>query len=369
MTFEGIENIEICVINLKHKTMKKVFLILAVSAWSLSGFSTKYTLDNNPGAPADFTTPEDAMNGVVDGDTIYVQPSPTSYGNISIDKRIVLLGAGHNPEFSATRSQFDNIAFYNGSGESILKGLLVSNYMRIVQSQTVPSVVLANNYFTGQSVFGTEIYSNGSGWIFENNVIYSVSNWLSIPGLTNNTIFRNNLFCHVSSSLFYEAQSGTIFDHNTFIFAGGANIANIFINSNGVVLTNNVIYITAPTTGTLHNSCSSCTWENNITYSINNTIEDLPGNNMNNVDPLFVNVPDAAANFLYTNDYNLTALSPAINAGTDGTDIGLTGGIGAFNMYGFDPTLPRLGEVTLLNSSAPVNGTITLHVRGFASGN
>lgn len=349
--------------------MKNVILFLAISAISLCGFSTKYTLDNNPGAPADFTNITDAINGVADGDTLYVQPSPSSYGDLVINKRLVILGAGHNPEFTASRSEFANIAFYNGSGESILKGLYISNYARVVQYQTVPSVVLANNYFTGQNVFGTEFGCSAPGWIFENNVIYSISNWLSIPGLTNSTIFRNNLFCHVNSTLFYSVAPGVIFDHNTFIFAGGSNVNGIFNSTTGIVFTNNIVYVTAPSTASLDYYCSSCTWENNMTYGINGSIPDLPGTNFNNVDPLFVNVPDNAANFLYTNDYNLTTDSPANNAGSDGTDIGLTGGIGSFNMNGFDPTLPRLGEVTLLDATAPVNGTITLHVRGFASGN
>lgn len=349
--------------------MKKVLITLVVSTIGLAGFATTYTLDNNPGAPADFTNATDAMSAVVDGDTLYVQPSPTSYGIISLDNRVVILGSGHNPDFSASRSEFSGINFYNGSGESIIKGLYVSNLVRLVENQTVNNVILSHNYFTGQNVINTEIWATGAGWIIENNIIYSTSNWLSIPGFTNNTIFRNNLFCHVSYSLFYSVSSGVVFDHNTFIFSGPSDITSIFNSSTGVVFTNNIVYVTAPSANNLQNNCSSCTWENNLTYSINNTITDLPGNNLNNVDPLFVNVPDNSANFLYTNDYNLVAGSPAINAGTDGTDIGLTGGIGTFNMNGFDPTLPRIGEVTLLNATAPVNGTITLHVRGFASGN
>lgn len=347
--------------------MKKIplLLVLLLSAFKL--FANKYTLDNSPGSPADFTNATDAMSGVADGDTIYVQPSSTSYGIINLNKRIVLLGAGHNPEFTSYRSEFSDIRFYTGSGESIIKGLYVSNLIVIMAFQNVPNVVLSHNFLTGQNVMAYESWATAPTWIIESNVIYSTSNWISIGAITDGSIFRNNLFCTVTASLFYGLPAGTILDHNTFVFSTGSQVENL-INGISINITNNLFYINAPSTGNLHGACTSCFWENNMTYSLNNTINDLPGSNYNNIDPLFVNVPDNSPLFLYSNDYHLTALSPALNAASDGTDIGLTGGIAPFNMFGFDPSLPRLKEVNLLQNAAPVNGTITLRVRGVASG-
>lgn len=347
--------------------MKKIPFLLVLLLTTSQLFANKYTLDNSPGAPADFTNVTDAMNGVSDGDTIYVQPSATSYGIINLNKRIVLLGAGHHPEFTSYRSEFSDIRFYTGSGESIIKGVYVSNLIVIMAFQTVPNVILSHNYFTGQNVMSYESWASAPTWIIESNVIYSVANWISIGAFTDGTIFRNNLICTVSSNIFYALPADTILDHNTFIFSSSYQVENL-INGTSVNVTNNIFYINAPATGNLQGTCTGCFWENNMTYALNGTINDLPGNNYNNTDPLFVNVPDNSPLFLYTNDYHLTALSPALDAATDGTDIGLTGGITPFNMYGFDPHLPRLQEVNLLENAAPVNGTITLRIRGVASG-
>lgn len=350
--------------------MKHAFLFLALNLMAYVSFAAVFTVDNNPGAPAAFSVANDAIAAMNEGDTLYVQPSPTSYGDVSIDKRIVLLGAGHNPENTMFSSEITNLNFLTGSSASVVKGIFLSNYLSIPSYNIVSDVVISHNFMTGQNIMGAQIWAVCTSWIFENNVIASTSNYISLGGnFTNGTIFRNNIFNYVTGSAFYAAAPGTIFDHNIFIFAGNSTFDNLFSNGSDVSITNNIIYATSPIEGTIETTCSGCFWENNMTYSINGTFTNLPGNNYNNVDPLFVNVPDASAYFTYANDYGLTALSPALGAANDGTDVGLFGGVGQFNRFGFDPSLPRLGEVNILNATAPVNGTITIHVRGFASGN
>jgi hypothetical protein len=72
---------------------------------------------------------------------------------------------------------------------------------------------------------------------------------------------------------------------------------------------------------------------NNLTFGTSNNalppagtgVGNTGSNNKPGEDPLFVNVPFNTA-YAETMDFTLQAGSPAVNAGTDGTDIGVTGG-------------------------------------------
>jgi hypothetical protein len=144
------------------------------------------------------------------------------------------------------------------------------------------------------------------------------------------------------------------------------NVINYpIVNSSNIVVRNNIFYATTNNTIYPNSFCSSCSWEKNIFYSTSGTFSIIPGDNYVNHDPGFVLAYSA---FNYLADYHVNEEYVAIGNATDGTDIGVYGGIHPFSMFGFDAGLPRIVEFELLNSSAPQGGTIAIQLRATGSG-
>ena len=124
-----------------------------------------------------------------------------------------------------------------------------------------------------------------------------------------------------------------------------------------MVVENNIFYAAYPTGG------SGCAFTKNIGYMC----PDMPGTgnigsgNMNSTNPLFVNFPLLGAAFSWSYDFHLQATSPGKNAGTDGTDIGIYGGMLPLEP-GTNPHFPQMMTLTLPSgSSVPAGGTLNVH--------
>jgi len=64
--------------------MNKRILLAALSLISLPAFAIDITVDNNPGAVADFSSLQDAINASNEGDRIIIAGSPTNYGTSAL---------------------------------------------------------------------------------------------------------------------------------------------------------------------------------------------------------------------------------------------------------------------------------------------
>ena len=77
--------------------MKKIFLLtLAATLISSLSFAKIWRVNNNAGVIADFTTAQQANNSasVMNGDTIHLEPSPASYGDLNASKRLTWISIG-----------------------------------------------------------------------------------------------------------------------------------------------------------------------------------------------------------------------------------------------------------------------------------
>ena len=75
--------------------MKKNVIILSLlfTCLAFTAEAKVWRLNNQPGINADFTTTlQDAINGVLSGDTIYVEQSPFNYGDLGRDVTEALQG-------------------------------------------------------------------------------------------------------------------------------------------------------------------------------------------------------------------------------------------------------------------------------------
>ncbi len=91
-------------------------------------------------------------------------------------------------------------------------------------------------------------------------------------------------------------------------------------------------------------------------------------NNLINIDPQFIYMPKLAFDFSY--NYRLKDTSPGKNAGADGTDIGVTGGLHPWPIfedgmmdYRGRPSIPYIDSMRIPNPIVPSNGTLNIIIK------
>jgi hypothetical protein len=349
--------------------MKKLLVLSIALFVACVSHGTIHIVNNTVGQDADFNSLSAAITAATAGDSIYVQPSATTYGDIVINKQLFILGAGHNPEFSNYASTLGVVTFQSGSSGTILKGFAIFMLVGTIYN-TSNDVVISGCWVNAQN---PTYFSQGTwnNWTFEGNIFMSQSNGINLSSLGSNIVFRNNiLHTFGGSNIVGYCSPGFVFENNIFMCTDNTNFNAALNLSNGVVLRNNIFYTTTTTGTNVANSCNSCTWENNVTYNPNLEFTDLPGtNNLNNTNPDFINVPLLNISFSYAKDYHLNTGSPLIGTASDGGDIGLYGGIYEFRMEGIDNTLPRIINVTPLTATAPPGGVLQVNLKAAAAGN
>ncbi|MGK7391167.1 MAG: hypothetical protein ACNS60_12500 [Candidatus Cyclobacteriaceae bacterium M2_1C_046] len=338
--------------------MKTLILSFLFITASLAGYSTSIVVDNSSGSGAPYTSLQLALDDAVAGDTIYVSPSGTTYGDITIRRQVVMIGSGRRPGAQVPgESVVGRISFEPTlpSG-SYFSGLRVTSYVYLYQATSVSNVTFERN------IFSQAVYLNSNnpdckfiGNIFT-NVVYNDLN----SGAAANTIFQNNFFYREVRGL---NSTSLAFNNITLDEFWGAS-ATIFNN----------IFMSNTTTNSVNltDNCTNCTYNNNLTWAPNTTgfvalvdgLNSFGGNNLDNTDPLFVNVPvSTLGGFTYGNDYRLQDLSPGNNYGTDGTDLGLYGGNYNFvNNYNPDD-VPRMLFMNVTNAVIQQGGTLNVEVR------
>lgn len=373
--------------------MNRILLVATLFACTTT-FATVRTVSNNPTRPAQFTTFAAAQTASVNGDTIYIYGSPFQYPAISVSKRLVIIGAGYNPnnQFGqptniANVDLFRDTGVNNASG-TVLTGILtgrldiaglVSNNIRVFRCRFTSYINMAGGSPTGYAD-GWTLYNN----IFDSYIFGGASSRTSASA--TNIILANNIFSNTNAYLYGFNSNAVIIDHN--LFQGASNFYLVF----NIIVTNNIF---TRTSGTVFYGAGTgpvlCTFNNNI--SNQSTIADpstyTPANSFVNtftgtgggsnfgagnfvgVDPLYTSVSNFNSYVTIAN-YRLQASSVGKNAATDGTDIGIYGGsypfpIGGAVGSGYDtspmPPIPQVTELNIQNATVPVNGTLNVNVK------
>ncbi len=198
--------------------MKKAitFLLLAIS---ITSQATVWRVNNNPGqnqysGQQVFNNLQLAIsnNLVVDGDTLYVEPSTISYGDVVINKRLHLIGAGYflnlNPglQQNVQNSVVRSVTFEAGSSGSSLEGLYLfsgSNSSVTFSNTPLEDIVISRCY--GVHVIFTNNATNPiSDITVKGNYLNQVlvgNNSAAISGLIiiNNRLNDMNLGAHVNA--------------------------------------------------------------------------------------------------------------------------------------------------------------------------
>jgi hypothetical protein len=317
--------------------MKKNLIFLMMIMFAANSAFAKIWRVNNTGVATDFTTPQAAVNaaGVVDGDTIHIEPSGTSYGNITLTKRLIIIGNGYflgtsgsnsNPDLQANpaTSTIGDLYVNSGGSNSVIMGMTM-NYAYIGYSSNVNNLLFRRNRVI-TSVF---FYSAGTTNVqvmqcyIDGNISQSASH--------TNVLIANNIVIQGAN---FDADDNGAFQNN-IMHATGAGYTSSFQN---FTLRSNIL-VAGGITG-----LTNCIVENNLSYS---TQFGTANGNQQNIDmsTVFAGYPTIGTNS-YDGRYVLKAGSPAIATGYGSVDCGAYGNTPAYVKSGM-PDVPSIYKLSV----------------------
>lgn len=384
--------------------MKVLFYAFTLSLFASVAFSqTVRIVDNNfnaPTGPNVYTTLQAAENDCVDGDIIYVQPSTTKYGSVTIDvPNITLIGIGFNlTKDLAYGSTITNVSLYNNpentasASGAIITGLTIDNiYPGLKRTGTgdyvQSDILIYNNNI--RYIYQSPSYQHvqTSNFVIRDN---RITDYLIIYVPTSNLLIRNNLFpsgyinlnsgpntATITNNILYgdirtnNAADNIIIEHNNFIGSNSSSV-NAFSTLRSDLVSNNIFYGRSP-------RGSSTFYDNIFTANVSfgtfdNTLppagvggQNTGSPNYEGEDPQFVNVPILNT---YSANYDFTPQGAAIlGAGSDGTDIGITGGAYPWGETNFKLDTSPLPTIESFNTTTTINPGDDLPVQIRAKGN
>ncbi|MEZ5195976.1 MAG: hypothetical protein R2764_06140 [Bacteroidales bacterium] len=234
---------------------KTTLLAMAIVMIAQISTATVWRINNRVNADADFITLQAAHDGATAGDTLYVEGSPTAYGNLTSTKQLFIIGAGDflndNDSTQAYKevSIVGNITFNAGSENSIMEGLRVQNSSVAINTSDITlrrNRIQTSTNHNYANYYGVTIAENSENVLIENNWIY-INNYATYArnygissggaNLTNLTIRNNYIYARESTGYanqnYIMSLSATVLADNVTVYQ------NVFeSNSNARVLVN-----------------------------------------------------------------------------------------------------------------------------------
>lgn len=311
--------------------MKNVILFIFLSIVLLNETSAAVYRVNNTGVDADYSSIQDAHDAAAPGDSLYIEASPTSYGILTISKKIHLFGTGYflgqnlGLQASSITSKLSNINLAAGCDESTIQGLEITINIQVTGNPTLSDIIIQRNFING----GIRLSTSGlvedifilDNYIYGNH--YPTYSLQTTGAANKNLIVMNNVFDYgsVYSYITLDAQTSVLFTNNVF-----ANNVITTINcdfQNNILLTPSVANLTSNTFS--YNICTGTQFPagNNNQQNVNNA-------------SIFVGYPTQGS---YSSDsrFELLPGSPAEGAGNGGVDCGIFGGTSPYVLSGIPP--------------------------------
>lgn len=356
---------------------RKTAAVAAVLAGTFIYAQSVIIVDNNTVQPGVQNNLQTAVNAAPAGSIIYIQPSPTSYGEVNISKKLTLVGARHSS--NDLKTMVGSIVLNDGAKDTTIKGLEISSSVRLGSGLTL----MENITIKECRINGLTLYYSGNekvkNWVIEGNVIASLGTYV-----VEDFILKNNLFTGGLS--FYRSSPSILLTQNIFL---GNDTINFSDSGQGNKLTiSNSIFIT--NSRSYGNQGRSITGrvdiQNSLTYNYGSTgVYNFQQDNSDgyttqftgmklNQDPKFVyvNPSQSPANqdaysiannseLNFTSDnLKLQASSPAKGAGISGEDLGI------YQNYDFRNIGNPFGIPTIkidnFSSSVPAGSNLTVTV-------
>jgi hypothetical protein len=353
--------------------MKKVYLsVLVCVLFALQLTAQVITVSNNVNTPGQYDNLTNAIFAANPGDTIYVHGSSTNYGAITVNKKLTFIGPGYNPnsQFNLTASisaiTLDSIIPTSGSSGSKFIGLNIGHVIKVTPVLwTINDILFERCRFTG-SVKTNVI---GPNWVFRNNLfLWTTANAGLDIDFHSNLVITNNFFSFgpqatsTTQAIYNSNKSSVIINNNIFT---GFHQGSSFDNISNAQFSNNIFFGKSP------QGATSSIFENNLTFANQNTAlpygSNTGQNNIVNQDPVFANIPVNTFTFNYAYNFQLQPTSPGKNAGADGTDIGIFGGVFPMptnqDILTGESRLPQIYYMNIQNNVIDQNTPINVTVR------
>jgi len=352
------------------KTLSKAFLLCFILVSTSVLAQTIITIDNNPGSTTTYQNIQDAHDAATAGDIIYVQPSPSSYGNVTIEKSLTIVGRSHSE--TSNISQLGNVTIE--ASDVTLKGLLTSRIYNQSPNTTTPITnIKLYECKTGTLRIG---YSNyGIDGLEARGCVISGS--FTQYARAENVLISNNI---ITSSLAIYSPSQIIITNNIFRFTSSMYLYN-YAAGETAILFNNMFINNYNSSSTVYFSLGDWNASNNLLYnygdgdinfatSSGGTYSD--NNTLLNVDPLFTDVdPTVTYSFADNTTYNpatrpeddltLQATSPALTGGGGGSELGLYNNGFNYSTIGNPKDVPTI-DIDTYDGAVPKNGTINVTI-------
>jgi len=320
----------------------------------------------NPPINADFTgTIQQAHDNasVQPGDTIHVEQSNTSYGNLIMTKRLVIIGAGYflneNPNTQVNRDHSSIVGGINmlnsGCSGSVITGLTITSTVNMGANR----LVLTRNYLSLPAYtyigVGTGNASNIDSVVISANYIsgssytYNIQTQPSTSGTVTNFICSNNLVTNSTNSTMVALGSSIsgIIRNNFFNGPSALSVYNMYVVNNIQNFTNN---------------SGGCTFNNSViefNMGMSNAFFITPSGSNNTISN---NVTNSTPGFAGTGStdgrWKLQPGAAAQGAGKNGEDMGMFGGQIPYALSG----LPMVPNVYALTIDPIVPGASTINV-------
>lgn len=330
--------------------------------------ATVRTVNTSSPSPGQFLTMQSAINASANGDTIYL--SGGSNGFVTLDKQIVFIGTGHNPNKQSpvvSSVSFIDLSIPLCQGSKFI-GIQFNSESFIINFSS--AINLNVEYINCR-------FNNNGLWVNNASLTAPQLSGLSFKGC----IFTGDAFRSPGTVPISISASNCIFARNTSLPVGtlclsgpsivlSGNLTNcqfqyngsggnlpLADKANGLTVNNSIFYgvrpfIVTTNTSTSASNCLSFGNTNNA-FSFTTTTAALVG-----VNPQYTAYNTSASPaFSNTDNYRLSATSPGKNYGTDGKDIGVYGGIFNFTMGGEPPSVPVIRAMNLQGSTTVPAGT------------
>ena len=185
-----------------------------------------------------YTSLPSAISAALDNDTIHLEPADANYGDATINKRLVIIGAGYllgpnpsNPDLQAnTQSSRVNLLTLNSntSQGTVLMGLHFANQFGGLSISNTSNIRVLRNFF--DDGLDIDFPSGGTGvsdiLVAENLISGSVTHSQFAQVVTNLTI-RNNI---IATNLSFAEDADVITNlsvlNNTFLYNGNHSLKN-----------------------------------------------------------------------------------------------------------------------------------------------
>ena len=282
------------------------------------------------------------------GDKIFIPGGIWATNGIIINKPLHIIGVGHHPDSTIGGEityLFGVINLTTGSSNGSISGVKLNGIDCAIYMDTISNYSIKRCRIVGQLRFPC----NASFWTLSENIFEGTVFGQECGTIINHNIaFYNNIFV---GTLFRYFSNCTI-QNNIFLddaFGGAISVSTF---------KNNVCYAASNYTSNMSYSIiSNNSFVQNITIPFSSN---LGANNIvnQNYSSIFIY---GFQYFNYNHDYQLKLTCPGKNAGTDGMDIGIFGGVYPWKM-GNIPTNPHI-QFKKISGTTDSNGNLPIQIK------